>query len=81
MPCQQHGAQDFLRPEQVVDISAAVPKKLDISDTELASVMGNLTSNSLEACRALEDGVIEGKEHVPAIKAYLAQYGAAEANR
>lgn len=27
---------------------------------------------------ALEDGVIEGKEHVPAIRAYLREYGAAK---
>lgn len=39
-----------------VNISVAVPKKLEISDTQLASVIGNLTSNSLEACRALGEG-------------------------
>ena len=37
--------------------------------------------NVLDIIEALEEGVIAGKEHVPAIKAYLAQYGAAEANR
>ena len=29
-----------------------------------------------DVIEALEEGVIEGKEHVPAIRNYLAQYGA-----
>ena len=35
--------------------------------------------NVLDIIAALEDGVIPGKEHVPAMRAYLAQYGAEEA--
>lgn len=37
--------------------------------------------NVLDIVAALEEGVIEGKEHVPAIREYLARYSAAEAQK
>ena len=37
--------------------------------------------NVLDIVAALEEGVVEGKEHVPAIREYLARYGAAEVQK
>ena len=38
------------------DVKAAVPAELGISDTALASVMNNLTSNAIEACERMDGG-------------------------